>query len=265
MRKDEIEERIVQLEQEVRILKADHRDGVDTILLEMQKMQGSIIEERIEVLRERIIDGYEKIFMDLMLKNAQHNLDAQCRDPCSRNRRDECKEFLLARLKVAALKEQDPDLHLPPGRETISDRTLVQKAPFLVEEPCNTCFSAYLNEKKQITQTLGLIRESRESLIPARVKPFISDLPGDFVISSLVEPLSHKHRFTMLQALSTGSLSFKELGTLIGSKGGHLLYHLTKLLDAGLVMKTDGGKRYTITEKGIGVMDLIRQLYSKDS
>ena len=263
MRKDEIEDRIIQLEQDVRTLKADHRDGVEIILLEMQKIQNNIIEERIAVLRERIIDGYERIFMDLILKNAEHNLDAQCLDPCARDRRKECREFLLARLKVAASKEQYPEIILPPGRETISDRILVKKAPFLSEEPCKTCFSAYLSEKEQIKMTMGIIRESRESLIKPRMNPFVSDLPGDIVIEKLVEPLSHKHRFAMLQALSTGGMSFTELGTLTGSNGGHLLYHLTKLIDAGFVVKTEGGKSYTITEKGIGVMDLVKQLYSQ--
>nr|WP_319537838.1 helix-turn-helix domain-containing protein [uncultured Methanospirillum sp.] len=264
MRKDEIEERIIQLEQDIRTLKADHRDGVETILLEMQKIQNSVIEERISVLRERIIDGYEKIFMDLMLKNAEHNLEAQCLDPCTRNRRNECKEFLLARLKVTVQKEQYPDIILPCGRETINDKTLINKAPFLSEEPCNTCFSAYLNEKEQIKMTLGLIKESRESLVKPRINHFVSDLPGEIVISKLVEPLSHKHRFAMLQALSTGSMSFKELGSLTGSHGGHLLYHVTKLIEAGFVVKTESGKNYSITDKGLGIMDLVKQLYSQN-
>ena len=264
MRKDEIEERIIQLEQDVRTLKADHRDGVETILLEMQKIQNNIIEERIAVLRERIIDGYERIFMDLMLKNAEHNLDAQCLDPCVRDRRKECREFLLARLKVAASKEQYPDIILPPGRETISDRTLVKKAPFLSEEPCKTCFSAYLSEKEQIKMTMGIIRESRESLIKPRMNPFVSDLPCDIVIEKLVEPLSHKHRFAMLQALSNRWHEFyRTRNPDRFERWSSSLSPLTKLIDAGFVVKTEGGKSYTITEKGIGVMDLVKQLYSQ--
>lgn len=58
-------------------------------------------------------------------------------------------------------------------------------------------------------------------------------------------------------------MTFEELGTLIGSKGGHLLHHLNKLIESGLVIKTDGGKRYSITDRGIGLMDLVKKLYSK--
>ena len=81
------------------------------------------------------------------------------------------------------------------------------------------------------------------------------------MISSLVDPLSHEIRFAMLKALSAGSMTFKELGELTGSKGGHLLYHINKLLDSGLVIKTDAG-RYSLTDKGMGVMELIKRLYS---
>lgn len=263
MRKDEIEERINHLEQDIRTLKADHRDGVETILLAFEKLQSTVFEERIAQVRERIIDGYEKIFIDLLMKNAEHNLDSQCLNPCVRDRRSECTEFLLARLKVTAKKEQYADISLPAGRETISDRTLVKKAPFLSKEPCKSCFSAYLHEKEQIKATIGLIRECRESPGNPRMSTFVSDLPGDVVITDLVEPLSHKHRFAMLQALSTGNMSFSELGTLTGSQGGHLLYHITKLIDAGFVVKNESGKMYSITERGLGIMDLVKQLFSQ--
>ncbi|MGB9978749.1 winged helix-turn-helix domain-containing protein [Methanobacterium sp.] len=92
---------------------------------------------------------------------------------------------------------------------------------------------------------------------------FISELPDDLVISSIVEPLSHEIRFSMLKALSTGSMTFKELSQLTNSKGGHLIYHLNKIIDSKLVMKNDASKRYFITDKGMGVMDIIKNLYKK--
>lgn len=262
MRKDEIEDRIVRLEGEVRALKADHRDGVDTILAEMQKFQGKAMEDRIVEVRDRIIEGYQAIFLDMMLENARHNLDAQCLDPCARDRRKECQEFLLARLRVAVQKFQDPDIVLPRTRETMSDRTLVKKAPFLVEGECRACFPVYLNEKDQIKKMVEMFSRTKAALPAGKQAIFLSDLPEDPAVAGLVEPLSHEHRFAMLRALAQGSMSFKELGTLTGSKGGHLLYHLNRLTGAGLVRKAEGGKRYAITDRGLGVMDLVRKLYA---
>lgn len=262
MRKDEIEARIIRLEEEMRTLKADHRDGVDAILSAMQKMQDAALDARITDLRERIVEGYQTIFLDMMLKNAGQNLDARCLDPCVRDRRKECCEFLTARLRVAAQKHQDPEIVLPKNRETISDRALVKKAPFLAEGPCSTCFSAYLHEKEQIMTAIDRFKGGMG--VPPKKRPgiFLSDLPDDLAISALVGPLSHAHRFAMLKALSRGSMSFKELGSLTGSKGGHLVYHITILTDAGFVTKADGGKRYAITDRGLGVVDLVRNLYA---
>lgn len=263
MRKDEIEDRIVRLEEEVRTLKADHRDGVDAILAEVQKVQSGAIEDRIADLRERIVDGYQKIFLDMMLANASQHFGAQFLDPCARDRRKECCEFLTARLRVAAQKYLDPEIVLPRTRETISDKVLIKKAPFLAEGPCSSCFSLYLEEKEQIRTAVEQFRAGTPGLPGRKRGLFVSELPDDLVISTLVEPLSHEHRFAMLKALSQGSMSFKELGTLTGSKGGHLIYHITKLVEAGLVAKADGGKRYAITERGMGVMDLVKNLYGQ--
>lgn len=263
MRKDEIEDRIVRLEEEVRTLKADHRDGVDAILSEMQKARSEAIEDRIADLRERIVDGYQKIFLDMMLAHAGQHFASQFVDPCVRDRRKECCEFLMARLRVAAQKFQDPSVRLPRSRETISDETLLKKAPFLAEGPCSSCFSLYREEKDQIRLAVEQFQAGMERLPAKKRSLFVSDLPDDIVISSLVEPLSHGQRFAMLKALSKGSMSFSELSAVTGSKGGHLLYHITKLTESGLVSKTDGGKRYAITERGLGVMDLIRNLYDQ--
>ena len=40
------------------------------------------------------------------------------------------------------------------------------------------------------------------------------------------------------------------------------MYHLNRLIGAGLVRKADGGERYAITDRSLGVMDLVRKLYA---
>jgi len=78
---------------------------------------------------------------------------------------------------------------------------------------------------------------------------------------SLKVILSHKQRFSMLKAISPGSMSSRDLSELTGSKGGHHLCHLNVLTGAGLVPKNDSGKSYCITDQGYGAMDL-KKIYS---
>ena len=81
----------------------------------------------------------------------------------------------------------------------MSDRQLIKKVLFLAEDPCSTCFSAYLHEKKQIKKTVDRLAGSRDSPIGKKKSLFLSELPNDVVISTLVEPLSDENRFAMLK------------------------------------------------------------------
>ncbi|RXL78454.1 ArsR family transcriptional regulator, partial [Citrobacter sp. AAK_AS5] len=78
----------------------------------------------------------------------------------------------------------------------------------------------------------------------------VADLPDEEVLSTLIEPLSHPVRFAIMKGLSGGSLSYSELSALTGYKGGHLLFHVTRLVEAGLIAKSETSGLYALTEKG---------------
>lgn len=263
MRKDKIEERISQLEKEVRTLKTDHKYGVDTILTEMRTFQNFIIEERIATIHQQLEERYKKLFTNLLLKNATNVMDEEFHDPCVRNRRKECNELFLSRLRSIANASDYSDQALNHDSEYGNEEEFVAQHPTVTEFPCKDCYNIYLNQKKQLQKTVTNLADYKKSLLGKNDNTFISELPDDAVISSIVEPLSHENRFAMLKALSTGSMTFKELSQLTNSKGGHLIYHLNKIIDSGLVIKDDASKRYSITDKGMGVMDLIKKLYNK--
>jgi len=262
MRRDEIGERIVQLEQEFRTFRADQREGVEAILAGMREFQNSVIEERVESLRIQMAKSYERMFFTLLLRNVERSLDGQCPEECIRNRREECHTFLVSRLRALADLPSSPEVKGHPGF-FLSDEDLVRQAPFLAKPPCADCLTIYRREKEQLVATLDGLRSMEDRTQEAGAPLFISGLPDTLVVSEIVGPLSHESRFAMLKALSTGSMTFKELGQLTGSKGGHLLYHLGKLMDAGLVIKSDAGKRYAITDRGMGVMELVKRLYAR--
>jgi len=258
MYKDKIEERLNQLEHDVRTLKSDYRQGVDELLTEIHTFQNIIIEDRIDSIRQQIAKQYEILFIDLLLKNAKSNLDECCQEPCIKNRRKECHDFFLTRLRnVVKAPDQDQN-----GNSQLSDNELVTKYPFLGRSPCMECFQKYLHEKEQLKNTIDRLTSLKQSMTRKNNGTYISELPDDLVISNLIDPLSHELRFAMLKELSTGSMTFKELSKLTDSKGGHLLYHLNKLIESGLVIKIAAEKRYSLTDKGMGIMELIKRLYT---
>lgn len=261
MRKDEIEDRIIRLEQDVSTLKSAHREGVDAIISEIRMFQDSVIAEKVNSVRVQLDNRYERMIAGLLADVAEKNLADAPREPCNRDHRAECDKFYLSRILDAA------KLPLPPGAEDLdgmgeSDEELVQKREFLTRAPCGTCFKNYQREKHQLESVLGGLARHR---IDPEGRPrgvFLADLPNDEVLTTILEPLAHKKRFIMLKSLSHGSRTFKELSDLTSTKGGHLVYHITLLLDAGLIIKTDAGKRYSISDKGITMMDLVKKMYS---
>ena len=260
MRKDKIEERISKLEKDIRTLKTDHKEGIDTILTEMNTFQNFIIEEKIATIRQQLEERYKKLFMGMLLENASNNINDNLQNPCTQNRRKECHELFLYRLRSIANASDYSDPAL--NNDHSEDKNDTQY-PIFTNPSCKACYNTYLNQREQLQKTVDNLAGYKKSLLGKNDSIFISELPDDIVISSIVDPLSHEMRFAMLKSLSTGSMTFKELSLLTNSKGGHLLYHLNKLIDSRLVVKDDSSKRYSITDKGMGVMDLIKKLYTQ--
>jgi DNA-binding transcriptional ArsR family regulator len=125
---------------------------------------------------------------------------------------------------------------------------------------CEKCYDAYEAERTSIARIADRMRKYRRGLKPAAKEIYMSQLPDDIVVSGIVEPLSHEARFRILKSLSVKSMTYTEISGITGLDGGHLLYHLNKLVSAGLVDKADG--KYAISDKGMGIMELIKKLYS---
>lgn len=262
MRKDEIEERIVHIEQSLRDLEAVQREQGEMILSELRSFQSLFIEEKIEAMRKQVIQGHQRLLLDLVLSTMRREFDSVSPNPCSLYERNECIDFFTCRLRESAERMDSDEAEEFLSSQVRMDGELVMKYPELGREPCLSCFQVYATERDQLMGAIGELSSARSALKRQSRLSLIRDLPDDEVISTLIEPLSHPVRFGMIKALSRGGMSYKELSTLTGYKGGHLLFHVTRLIEAGLVAKDESSGQYLITEKGMGLMDLIRKIYS---
>jgi len=262
MRKDEIEERIIQIEQKLRDLGTIQREQGELILSELRSFQSLFIEEKIEIMRKQVISSHQRLLLDLVLNTIKHEFESVCPNPCTMFDRNECIDFFIFRLKEAA-ERMDPDEANEFLKIQIkTDEDLVKKYPELGHEPCLSCYHVYTYERDQLMKAIGELSLTRSSLKQNNSISLISDLPDNEIISTIIEPLSHPVRFNMVKTLSRGGMSYKELSLLTGYKGGHLLFHITRLIEAGLVVKDTSSGHYIITKKGMGLMNLIRKIYS---
>ncbi|MEM1658029.1 MAG: winged helix-turn-helix domain-containing protein [Candidatus Jordarchaeales archaeon] len=108
-----------------------------------------------------------------------------------------------------------------------------------------------------------LIKRSRR---PVSNVKFLFGEPGGFdeveedKIAELLPPLSSPMRIRILKVLSRGGRSFADLERATSMRGGHLQFHLSKLVEAGFVVQEKPRGRYVLTRSGLAVLRLLREL-----
>ena len=259
MRKDRIEEKLCEIERQIKVLKAETCQSLDTLAVDMRSLQETMLEDRLSNMREGLFNGYSNMALEAVMDDSLKILQGNLLNPCPLDQREKCIGTFVGLLENS-IKEFDKSGIA--GMETSIkkiDRELDGNLSSLKNPPCSHCLSTFFTERQKLALTVKRVEALREKTVLLKSPLHFNKLP-DEVVANLVEPLSHASRFKMLKSLAVMSLAFKELKALTGLEGGHLLYHINKLVSSGLVAKSKDD-RYTITEKGIAIMNLIKKMY----
>ncbi len=262
MKRNELEERIIRIEQRLRDMEQVQREQGETIIAELNSFQQFFLEERIEAMQQQVIQGHQRLLLDLFLGTVRREFDTVCPDPCSLMDRGECIDFFISRLRESGERADPDNASSFRATQAMMDGELALRYPELLREPCKACYTVYTTERDHLMDAIGRLSSFRSAVRRQGRIPLTRDLPEEEAFASLIEPLSHPARFRMIKALAGGYMSYKELSALSGYRGGHLLFHVTRLIEAGLVVKNGNSGQYSLTLKGIGLMDLIRKLYA---
>jgi DNA-binding transcriptional ArsR family regulator len=263
MRKDTIETRITGIEKDMKELRSEIRQELRSMIDELKEFQTLMIEDRIGEVQEATSRQYCQMAYDSALAQAQATMRLQMNNCPPGPARDECIDHLMEQHLRAGIAELDgarPEA-VEQTIQCIRDRDARERVGD-AGTPCESCMLIYDGERDRLLAVGEKFVRYRQSLAQARTSVYFSQLPDDLAVSEIVEPLSHKARFAMLKSLTSCDRSYKDLGEITGYTGGHLSYHLSKLTDAGLVRKDEATGRYQITEKGSGVMEIIKKMYA---
>lgn len=184
---------------------------------------------------------YGRVAIGAHLENVQTGLEQHLDQGCAR--REQCAEVFYRIIRESALKVGDgtvtPD-EIAAQKERL--QTLREKAP---SSACDACFDAtllLLEKQTEIAEGLGLRDE------PNRAE--IAEIPVEEAVRDFLEPAASVPRLTVLKALADGSLSFSDLSRLTGLRGGNLLFHLSRLEEAGLIVQRRNRGEYHLTGTG---------------
>jgi DNA-binding transcriptional ArsR family regulator len=151
---------------------------------------------------------------------------------------------------ITNAKSQDPKqaiANLDTKINQIGDH--IEKAKGTPCETCQTKFQKKLKREKRALQTIILVQKTDPQ------NPQTIDITD--VVENFLEPLASPARLKILLSLSQGKKNFSKMAQTMNLKGGHLSFHLKKLLDAQLIAKEDNKCDYIITAKGIDAIKKI--------
>lgn len=257
MRKDRIEERLAALERGFREVRSEQRQAIESLREELKHFQEAVLEDRIASISELVCRYEGIVYEDAVAASARAFQDRMRRDCPPQYKREECIGGLVEELRGDAERlMRSGDLKGCVEGIVNEDNGELERFKGM---PCERCLEAYVAERDRLIGVAQRLAGLKADLASRGKLVYMGEMQ-DAAISSVIEPLSHEARFRMLRRLADGNLSFKELAEVSGFEGGHLNYHLVKLSQAGLIAKASDG-RYALTDKGCGVMALVRRLY----
>jgi len=116
---------------------------------------------------------------------------------------------------------------------------------------CSKCF----NEVSRLFgKQVRLMRSMRIYSATSDRWQEIAELPEEPLVKEVLEPIANKHRLQILKSVSQGSRTFSALSEITGLRGGNLLFHVQRLIEAGMIVQRRGRGDYMITEKGFKVL-----------
>jgi DNA-binding HxlR family transcriptional regulator len=125
---------------------------------------------------------------------------------------------------------------------------------------CAECMrkeSEFLEINGGLLTQLTMLQEPMAPMLDKRST--IGTLDPVAVEQGVLDPVAHRARLQVMLSIFRGENRFADFTAATGLRGGHLLYHLNKLLDGGLIQQYES-KDYVLTRKGLKTLVLLAQM-----
>lgn len=188
---------------------------------------------------ETIHPHFKDAILGLSAGILESNFDTKC------TMRKECiLGFKNKAEKVAESLLTNPSAETEQLIDSLEKRTIRTKGLIPRKMNCQSClqsFEGLLEMQRRVARSLPATGRDTES-------PLQTDLDEEVLLGTL-DSFTHPLRLRITKLLLTGALRFSDLSKSLDLRGGHLTFHLGRLMKSGFVVKQ--GEKYAITEKGI--------------
>jgi DNA-binding HxlR family transcriptional regulator len=235
------------------------KQEVGSLKAELGRIEGVILKDRLSAVEEALSQNRLMQYADLLNEEASDDIDGLLNADCEK--RIKCHEYFKDQLAKSLLivkscgsKDALADLDARINQMGIQ----AEKAKGTQCESCKTKFQKKLKREKRAFQTIVLVEKTNDG----NCNQEVIDVP--FIVENLLEPLSSPVRLKILISLYEGKKNFSKLSQIMELKGGHLIFHIKKLLDSELIAQEDNKGDYIITPKGADTIKKISFLQTTE-
>jgi len=241
-----LDEEMGELRKELQSFRAETRHRLELIESEVTK-QVSLNYNR------AIIDYLQGATLDFIdsLKCAKNENEARCKHGMK-----EVQKQYLELLKTGRIRDS-----LGALRDAV-EATVKMEAKLIAggQTSCAECMRKeveFLEINGGLLNQLTMLQEPRSVIIDERSS--ISSLDAVAMEEGILDPVAHRARLQVMLSIFKGENRFADFTSATGLRGGHLLYHINKLLDGGFVQQYES-KDYVLTRKGLKTLVLLAQM-----
>jgi DNA-binding transcriptional ArsR family regulator len=152
-------------------------------------------------------------------------------------------------------------------RETVFPDDAVQERVASLKEmrdkalhpQCKRCFTEV---ERLFDSQIAIMQSMQIYEVDQPEKDTIMALPEETAVTQILEPMANRQRLQIMKALAGATNTFSGLSQLTGMRGGNLLFHLSKLLEQGMILQRSERGDYMITEKGYKAIKWVAELNS---
>jgi len=225
---------------------------VGSLKAELSRIESVILKDRLSAVEEALSQNRLMQYADLLNEEANEDIDRLLNADCEK--RTKCLEYFRENLAENLLIVKSRG-----SREALADLdarinqigSQAEKAKGTQCENCQTKFQKKLKREKRAFQTIVLVEKTNGD----DRNQGVIDVP--FIVENWLEPLANPVRLKILISLYEGKKNFSKLSQSMELKGGHLIFHLKKLLDSKLIAQEDNKGDYIITKKGVDAIKKI--------
>lgn len=222
------------------------KQEIKNLRCELNRLEGSVLKERVKAVENALTQNRLLLYAGQLQDEIDEDIQKIPNKECKNH--DQCLERFknMATENLQIIKDQKVEEALNDFDTKIDQmEQVIQKAKGSTCEVCHKDFQKKLRKEKRAFQTIVLVEKADDK---EEAEPNIERL-----VEGVLEPLANSARLKILLGTFEGKKSFSKIAQITGLKGGHLLFHIKKLVDAGLVAQEDNKGDYLITQKGVEV------------